>query len=260
MLIQCFDTPEVQLVALHPQDMLPHGKILLRRNSNGYRASSDGLLRQVDPVSILSLDPPAPDAPPFPPFIHETKRRINQAINVYFLLLNADIKFRRFMQSIGLDKLHPEMRAIAKQTMDIADLMYTQLARSESCTAVAAAARGEYSLLPHPQDAGLDYSERNIESTMEGGGGAGPSGGRNPTRLLPGMVGYEREPHMVASFVGTAWTSLICAQHPLVGTTYRMRSERRLGVISSPEAVASGLCSFYLSYKKLIDHWIPIKT
>jgi hypothetical protein len=101
------------------------------------------------------------------------------------------------MQSTGLDKLHPEMRAIAKQTMDIVDLMYTQLMRSESCTAMAAAAHGEYSLRPRPQDAGVDYSERNTESMMEGGGGAGPSGGKSHTRLLPGMVGYERESHML---------------------------------------------------------------
>jgi hypothetical protein len=70
MLIQYFDIPELQLVALHPQHLLPYGKILLRRNSNGYsayKASSDGHLQQVDPVSILSLDPPAPDAAPFPP-------------------------------------------------------------------------------------------------------------------------------------------------------------------------------------------------
>jgi hypothetical protein len=38
----------------------------------------------------------------------------------------------------------------------------------------------------------------------------------------------------------------------LVSKIYRMRSKWRLGVISSPEAVVSGFCSFHLGYK-LID-------
>ena len=210
MVIQYFHAPELQLVALYPQHLLPYGKTLSRRNSNGYsayKASSDGLLRQVDQASIVSSDPPAPDAPPFSPFTHETKRKIDQAINVYFLLLNADIKFRRFIQNVGLDKLHPEMRAIAKQTMDIVDLIYTHPVRSESCMAVAAAARGEYSLRPRPQDAAVDQaSERNAESTMEAGGGAGPSGGRSHFGLFPGMMEYDREPLISPPFVGTAWT------------------------------------------------------
>ena len=108
MLIQYFHTSELQLVALYPQHLLPYGKVLLRRNSNGYeayKASSDGLVRQVDPASIVSSDPPAPDAPPFPSFTHGTKRKIDEAINVYFLLLDADIKFRRFIENISLDKL-----------------------------------------------------------------------------------------------------------------------------------------------------------
>jgi hypothetical protein len=89
-----------------------------------------------------------------PPLTHDTKRKIDEAINVYFLLLNADIKFRRFIENIGLDKLYPEMRAIAKQTMHIVELIYTHPVRSESCMAVAATACGEYSLQPRPQDAG----------------------------------------------------------------------------------------------------------
>ena len=106
-----------------------------------YKASSDELLRQVDPVSILSSNPPTLDAPPFPPFLHETTRKPGEKINDYLLLINADIKFRRLIQSIGLDKLHPEIKVVVEQTIKIVDLMYTRPVRSESCTAVAAGAR-----------------------------------------------------------------------------------------------------------------------
>jgi hypothetical protein len=188
--------PELQLVVLHPDHLLPHGSTLLRRNSDGsytpYKVSSDKLLRQVDPVSILSSDPPSLLAPPFPPFLHQTTRDLDQTINVYFLLLNAEIKFQRFKKNIGLDKLHPDMRAIVEQTIKIVDLMYSQPVRSESCTAVEVPARSEWSMRPRPQGVGaVDSSEGKSEYAMEAGGGVGT---RNDPALP--MEGREREPHM----------------------------------------------------------------
>jgi hypothetical protein len=149
---QHFELAEFQLVVLHPDQLLPYGSTLLRRNSDDsytpYKASNDKLLRQVDPASILSSDRPNPTAQPFPPFHHDTERIPAEALNVYFVLLNAEIKFQRFAKNIGLDKLHPDMRAIAEQTISIVDLMYSQPVRSEACVAAQVSARSEFSREP----------------------------------------------------------------------------------------------------------------
>ena len=102
---QNFELAEFQLVVLHPDQLLPYGSTLLRRNSDDsytpYKASNDTLLRQVDPASILSPDRPDPTTQPFPPFRHNTERVPAEALNVYFVLLNAEIKFQRFAKNIG---------------------------------------------------------------------------------------------------------------------------------------------------------------
>jgi hypothetical protein len=88
--------------------------------------------RRVDAKSILSSErPQSSTAPPFPLFFHETTRPLSQTLNVYFVLINADIKFRRFLTNFGIDKLHPDMRAVVRQTRQIVDLMYTRPVRKD---------------------------------------------------------------------------------------------------------------------------------
>lgn len=164
--------PEFQLVVLHPDHLLPHGSTLLRRMPDGsytpYKASSDKLLRQVDPESIFSSHPPNLTAPPFPPFHHQTSRDILQTLNVYFVLLNADIKFQRFAKNIGLDKLHPDVKAVVEQTMEIVRLMYSQPQRSEAFIAIQVTARKEWSIQEPPQGAGaVNYAEDKDEDGAE---------------------------------------------------------------------------------------------
>jgi hypothetical protein len=140
MSVQYFISTEFQLVALHPDQLLPHGSTLLQRNSDDsytpYKVSSDKLLRRADPVSIVSSDRPSVTAPPFPPFLHQTTRSLPQTLNVYFVLLNAEAKFQQFAKNIGLHKLHPNMRAIAEQTIRIVDLMYSQPVHSGAHIAI----------------------------------------------------------------------------------------------------------------------------
>jgi hypothetical protein len=173
--------PELQLVILHPGHLLPNYSTLLRCGPNGYytpyKASSDGLLREVDAQCIISPQPPDPSSPPFPPFRHETNRPLSQSLNIYFILLNAEIKFRRFAKHFGVERLHPEMRAVVNQTNEIVDLMYAQPKRSEACQTLHVPARSEWSLRPHLQGPGaISYAEDlDGESQRAGRGSAAPS-------------------------------------------------------------------------------------
>ena len=146
-LVQYFK-PEFQLVVLHLDQLLPNGSTLLWQGSDDsytpYKASSDKILRQVDAASILSSRPPDLTALPFPPFRHATEREAHQALNVYLVLLNAEIKFQQFVRNVGLDKLHPDMRDIVEQTIHIVDLMYSEPVRSDACIAGARSGAAEH--------------------------------------------------------------------------------------------------------------------
>ena len=180
MSAQYFPSTEFQFVVLHPDQLLPHGSTLLRRNSDDsytpYKISSDQL-RQADSSSILSSDRPSITAPPFPPFLHQTTRSLLQTLNIYLVLLNAEVKFQRFAKNIGLDKLHPDMRAIAEQTIRIVDLMYSQPVRSGACIAIEVVAHSEWSMQRRPQGerAANDAEGINDEAKdrIETGGPAG---------------------------------------------------------------------------------------
>jgi hypothetical protein len=100
----------------------------MRRNgshSTAFIACSDGLLR-------ATVDPDDLTAPEFPTFVQTTTRNPVQALNVWFVLMNAEVKFRRFKQNYGFINLHPSIRAMAEQTIEIADLIYSKPSRSES--------------------------------------------------------------------------------------------------------------------------------
>ena len=170
-----FINPEFQLIVLHPEHLLPQGSTLLRRMSDGsytpYKASSDNLLRQVDLESILSSGPPDIAAPVFPPFHHQTSRDIFQALNAYYVLINAEIKFQRFAKNIGLDKLHPEAKVVVEQTIEIVRLMYSQPKRSQACMAIQISAHTERSIRDRPHGAGaVNYAEAKDEDRSEVGG------------------------------------------------------------------------------------------
>ena len=185
-------------MVLHPDQLLPNGSTLLWRGSDDsytpYKASSDKLLRQVDAASILSSRPPDLTALPFPPFHHATECAAHQALNVYLVLLNSEIKFQRFARNIGLDKLHPDMRDIVEQTICIVDLMYSEPVRSDSCIAVQASARSEWSMRPRSEgERMLNYAEDTNPEGDYGMKDGGIAGARSGT--AEHVEDRERKPH-----------------------------------------------------------------
>ena len=194
--VQYFPSTEFQLVVIHPDQLLPHGSTLLWWNLDNcytpYKVSSDKLRQWADPLSILSLDHPSVTAPPFLPFLYQTTWSLPQTLNIYLVLINAEVAFQWFAKNFGLDKLHLDMRAIVEQTIRIVNLMHSQLLCSGDCVAIQAAANSKWSMQRHPQGEwavnnaeGIDYGD---EDRMETGG---PAGSTSDAALWMGEGEYE---------------------------------------------------------------------
>lgn len=119
---ESFLNPEFELVALHPEHFLPCGsKLTLYDHSSStsrdYVAASDRCIREsVDPTS-----------PRFPPFHHFIKNRQIQ-VNVFLVILNAQIKFRRYVEMIRLNPpttpLPDDVMELIHRTIELVDLLY----------------------------------------------------------------------------------------------------------------------------------------
>lgn len=73
--------------------------------------AQDGRLRESDD----------PQSPAMPPFYHRTGR-----LNVFFVVLNADIEFRRFFRSLSTTSQAPpeDVQELMRRTMYLAELIY----------------------------------------------------------------------------------------------------------------------------------------
>jgi hypothetical protein len=119
---------EFQLVVLHPGQLLPYGLTLRQRDDNigwvSYLVTDDGLLRQTsDPANI--------HAPLFPPFSYPTTRPPQEGLNPWFVTMNTAVKFERFSDNYGLDKLPQVLRPIVEQTLKICDLIYQDVSPTQ---------------------------------------------------------------------------------------------------------------------------------
>lgn len=43
------------------------------------------------------------------------------------MLLNADVKFNRYIKDYGLESLHPDIQQVVKATLELVDLIYTDI-------------------------------------------------------------------------------------------------------------------------------------
>jgi hypothetical protein len=162
---------EFQLVLLHPYQLLPYQLPLHRRGPSGtwesYIVTNDGLLR-------ATLHPGNTDAEEFPKFTFQSSRLPAETLNPWFVIMNAGIKFDRFRDNFGLDTLHSSMAEIAKQTLEIVDLIYKPITPTDKYNQAHAS----------PKKRGTNFSEeggvgmgRELRSTM-GKGKSSDRGGR----------------------------------------------------------------------------------
>jgi hypothetical protein len=171
-------------VLLHPYQLLPYQLPLHRRGASGtwesYIVTNDGLLR-------ATLDPGNTDAEEFPKFTFESRRLPVETLNPWFVIMNAGIKFDRFRDNYGLDVLHSSMAEIAKQTLEIVDLIYKPITPTDKYNQAHAS----------PKKRGTNFSneagfvgDRQLRSskgkgTDRGGRDAGTSSSPAKKRRLP---------------------------------------------------------------------------
>jgi hypothetical protein len=121
---QCFTNPQYELVALHPDHFLPKGRPLIvydsaTREHKSYVAATDQCLREtVDPQS-----------PPFPPFyLGEDIRENSLHPNVCLVALNAQIKFRRYLEMVQAQPpptpLPQLVLSLIDRTIELVQLLY----------------------------------------------------------------------------------------------------------------------------------------
>ena len=92
-----FVNPRYELVALRPKHLLPNGKVLVT-----YSRDADGLVSLKTYVPgedhTLRESPGNFSCPRFPPFSFDYHRRNYANLNPFLVILNAEIKFRRYFR------------------------------------------------------------------------------------------------------------------------------------------------------------------
>jgi len=120
----CFVNPQYELVALHPEHFLPNGcPLTVYDHGTGtyknYVVAGDRCLREtVDPSSHR-----------FPPFYHHAEARgVLFQPNVYLVALNAEIKFRRYLEMVEATPpptpLPDDVLFLMRRTIELVGLLY----------------------------------------------------------------------------------------------------------------------------------------
>lgn len=161
-----FVNPQYELVALRPKHLLPNGKVLVTysRDANGlvslktYVAAEDHTLRE---------SPGKLSCPRFPPFSFDYHRRNYANLNPFLVILNAEIKFRRYFrqQQPPPLPLPADPMTLIQLTTELVKLIYwdpivkpnTPAAQIFLNTAPISAPE------PQPSDAEMGYIDRGEE-------------------------------------------------------------------------------------------------
>lgn len=111
-------------MAIHPEHFLPYGSILpvcrsATSTPRSYVPASDRRLRES----------PEPDSPYLPAFRHLSEsRRTFEHLNVFLVILNAEIKFHRYLRMISQNPpttpLPADVLALMHLTIALVDLLY----------------------------------------------------------------------------------------------------------------------------------------
>jgi hypothetical protein len=120
---QCYVDPEYELVALHPENFLPNGSPLVIYDpaTQGYKCyvvAQDRCLRE-------AVDP---NSQPFPAFHHRAARGRDQHPNVFLVSLNAEVKFRHYLEVVRTwpppIPLPDAIFTLMHRTLELVDLLY----------------------------------------------------------------------------------------------------------------------------------------
>ncbi|KDR77749.1 hypothetical protein GALMADRAFT_155529 [Galerina marginata CBS 339.88] len=120
-----FSNPQYELVALRPKHLLPNGKVLIT-----YSRDSDGLVALKTYVPgedhTLRESPGTLSSPRFPPFSFDHPRPNYANPNPFLVILNAEIKFRRYLrqQQPPPLPLSADIMTLIHLTTELVELIY----------------------------------------------------------------------------------------------------------------------------------------
>src|SRR5882757_5590258 len=114
-----FTNPEFKLVTIHPEHFLPNGSVLPIYHSTDqhptlYFSASDRQLRTSTSSHSRRL----------PTFHHNNElRNGNDRLNIFLVVLNAEIKFRRYLSMISQNPpttpLPPDVLSVMRDTVHL---------------------------------------------------------------------------------------------------------------------------------------------
>ena len=122
----CFTDPEYALVAIHPEHFLPYDNVLpvfhpaTPTTPTMYVTASDRRLRE---------SPGELDSPRLPSFRHVAGSRLtSDYVNIFLVILNAEIKFHRYLhmieQNLPTTPLPDDVLDLMRLTVELVDLLY----------------------------------------------------------------------------------------------------------------------------------------
>lgn len=116
-----FSNAQYELVVLHPEHFLPKGSSL-----TFYSRVNNQLLGQnyiVGHDRTLRQSPGTTDSPRFPAFSFDVNRP-SLSLNIFLVLLNAEIKFRRYRRMGTMPKLPEDVEKLMDETIKLVNLIY----------------------------------------------------------------------------------------------------------------------------------------
>ena len=111
------------MVVLHPEHFLPKGSSLTfytrvndQLHGKNYVVGQDRTLRE---------SPGTMDSPRLPAFTFDANRHVDVlSLNVFLVVLNAEIKFRRYRRMGTMPKLPDEVEGLMDKTIELVELIY----------------------------------------------------------------------------------------------------------------------------------------
>jgi hypothetical protein len=121
-----FTNPEYELVAIHPEHFLPCGSVL-----PVFRSATSTPTIYVSAKDRRLCESPSPDSPRLSTLRHVTESRSRlDRLNVFLVMLNAEIKFHRYLRMISKSKNSPttplpdDVLDFMHLTVELVDLLY----------------------------------------------------------------------------------------------------------------------------------------
>ena len=113
---------QYELVVLHPEHLLPKGSDLtIFTHTNGQLSGKPYVVGQ---DRTLRESPGTLDCPRLPSFDFDADRSSTLPLNVFLVVLNAEIKFRRYKRMQHLPDLPKDVEDLIDTTIHLVDLIY----------------------------------------------------------------------------------------------------------------------------------------